>query len=53
MPWSILLGILISTVIGAYTIGVWVMSGNVREQTIAATSRSQHDGVLPHGGFTR
>lgn len=53
MPWSMLLGILISTVIAAYVIGVSVMSGDVREHTLAATSRRRHEDGLPHGGFTR
>lgn len=53
MPWSMLLGILISTVIAGYVIGLTVMGGDVRERTWATVHRPPLDDRIPQRGLTR
>jgi hypothetical protein len=52
MPWSMVVGILISTVIAGYVIGLTVMAKDVRERTWAM-AKPARDEVLPHRGLTR
>ena len=52
MPWSMLLGILISTVIAGYVIGLTVIAGDIRERTWAG-AKPAIDDALPQRGLTR
>jgi hypothetical protein len=49
MPWAMLLGMLIATVIAGYVIGLTVVAGDVRERTWAVVNPHETNAGPPEG----
>jgi hypothetical protein len=53
MPWSMVVGMLISVSVSGYLIGAGVMAGNVREGGLVAELGRVRRTADQDGGFTR